>query len=1172
MKLLSLDLLAYGPFTDVHLDLSAGNAGLHVVFGLNEAGKSSALRALEALLFGIPVRTTDNFRHEHNQLRIGGTLQHTDGSILQIVRRKGNKSTLLAPDGAPLEDRVLDAILAGMDRDRFNCLFGIDHDRLHTGGQELLQLGGEVGQSLFTASLGGVPVRERLQKLDDEANRLFQPRAQLRTINELLKRYEDARDSVRKASLSGNEWQQQDKQVKALVAERQALEKTISDLLQQQARLQRLTHTLPDLATRRALLDQQAALGEVQILPSDFPDEYQQVQGKLAQAKETAFRATNAMENLEKRLANLAVPDALLGLDARINDLHLRLGEYDKAQRDQARLTGELAQLQAEIHRLVQDFPIPLTLEAIQQLHVSQPVRKTLRSLADQAQTITTRQERAEQEQRKLMREHQLAVSDLETCPPIVDCQALQDALARARKLGDLEGACGRAESNRTTACTDAERALTRLTGWQGTLEAAEGLPVPADETILRFAGKLKEADAAQADCLKHIKEIERELDGVAEELDAMQRAGDVPTEADLNDARATRDASWQRIKAHWVDGQDDGEAAVLPEAFERAVVHADLLADRLRREADRVAKQANLLARQARCERDLSESKVQLTACREAREQLQTEWGQLWAPAQIMPLSPEEMRAWRAQFQQLLTAINTLRAQERDVQDVSGQIAVMREMISRELAAINALAAREEESYSALLDRTQALVDRHLATAQQRKELEKQRRATAQALEDAREELARVQEEHTRWLINWQIAVAPLQLPGTATPAVVDTFLEALKGIHDKLEKADSLQGRIDGIDRDAQAFLTAVTALLEQLALPWGERTVQQVVEDLHARLLQAREDAATRTGWQEQLDEQQETHRRALETQTLQEQRLQEMCQQAHCATPEELPAVITRSQEARRLQRELAQCETNLQRFGEISVLEVEAADINPDSLPAQLEQTRALLEEKNTTLEELKKKLWDDLAALNAMDGDPQAAEAAEQAQSILAELRAPVERYMRLRLTARLLREAIEQYRSANQSPMLERAGAIFSRLTLGAYREVKVDFNDEDEQVLKAVRTQGGDVGVSGMSDGTRDQLYLALRVASLERFLAENPPMPFVADDILITFDDARASAALSVLAELSRRTQVIFFTHHQRLVDIAQSLQQPDTISIQELGVVPVGEMNSLPVVTV
>jgi recombinational DNA repair ATPase RecF len=66
-------------------------------------------------------------------------------------------------------------------------------------------------------------------------------------------------------------------------------------------------------------------------------------------------------------------------------------------------------------------------------------------------------------------------------------------------------------------------------------------------------------------------------------------------------------------------------------------------------------------------------------------------------------------------------------------------------------------------------------------------------------------------------------------------------------------------------------------------------------------------------------------------------------------------------------------------------------------------------------------------------------------------------------------------------------------------------------------------------EVPVEGMSDGTRDQLYLALRIAALEQQFRANGPMPVVADDLLINFDDRRAAAALRVLAELSHSTQV-------------------------------------------
>jgi uncharacterized protein YhaN len=91
---------------------------------------------------------------------------------------------------------------------------------------------------------------------------------------------------------------------------------------------------------------------------------------------------------------------------------------------------------------------------------------------------------------------------------------------------------------------------------------------------------------------------------------------------------------------------------------------------------------------------------------------------------------------------------------------------------------------------------------------------------------------------------------------------------------------------------------------------------------------------------------------------------------------------------------------------------------------------------------------------------------------------------------------------------------------------------------------VLVGVRPGGrSTVGVEGMSDGTADQLYLALRLAGIETYLETNEPMPLIFDDILIRFDDHRASAALEVLRALSEKTQVIFFTHHRHLVDLAE-----------------------------
>ena len=88
MRIDTLDLRAFGPFTAKPLDFSRGTHGLHVVFGQNEAGKSSALRALGAALFGIHGRTKDDFVHEYSALRLAMSLRNAKDERISFVRRK----------------------------------------------------------------------------------------------------------------------------------------------------------------------------------------------------------------------------------------------------------------------------------------------------------------------------------------------------------------------------------------------------------------------------------------------------------------------------------------------------------------------------------------------------------------------------------------------------------------------------------------------------------------------------------------------------------------------------------------------------------------------------------------------------------------------------------------------------------------------------------------------------------------------------------------------------------------------------------------------------------------------------------------------------------------------------------------------------------------------------
>ena len=230
MRVDRFDLIAYGPFSDKSLNLSEGSAGLHLIYGDNEAGKSTSLRALIAWLFGIPARTNDNFLHANPQLRIGGKLRLSGGEEIEFLRRKGKKGTLLEQGtDAPLDDSALSPFLpAGIDENLFKKLYGIDHDGLVAGGQELLDQSGDLGQALFSAAVGTASLREILSDLQNGAEELYKPRASKKLVNRAISSFKEAQKRIKDSSLPVAEWKRLQKELADTLSGIQQVEEDIN--------------------------------------------------------------------------------------------------------------------------------------------------------------------------------------------------------------------------------------------------------------------------------------------------------------------------------------------------------------------------------------------------------------------------------------------------------------------------------------------------------------------------------------------------------------------------------------------------------------------------------------------------------------------------------------------------------------------------------------------------------------------------------------------------------------------------------------------------------------------------------------------------------------------------------------------------------------------------------
>jgi uncharacterized protein YhaN len=399
---------------------------------------------------------------------------------------------------------------------------------------------------------------------------------------------------------------------------------------------------------------------------------------------------------------------------------------------------------------------------------------------------------------------------------------------------------------------------------------------------------------------------------------------------------------------------------------------------------------------------------------------------------------------------------------------------------------------------------------------------------------------------------------MARIGLEAQATPEQAEVFLTRISELLEKLTDRRNHQSRIRGIDRDADEFARDIAAVAARVAPDVEYGSTGELARELARRLRDAQADAQQCTTLTKQR-QREEGGLRAAEIQRAEARVcLERLCTEAGCTDFDKLPEAERRSQNRIRLEAARTACEEQLivaAAGADLATFCLQVEQTDSSTLDASIEMLETMIGVQEEELRRLDQTIGAERGELARMDGSDRAAETAELAQMLLAQLQGDVARYATLKLAATVMQRGIERYREKNQGPILARAGVLFAALTGGSFARLQID-DDDGRSVLKGARPDGTLVGVDGMSDGSHDQLYLALRLASLESWLQSHEAVPFVVDDILLNFDDLRATAALGALAELSRRTQVLFFTHHRHIIDLACTHLPRDVVFVHEL----------------
>jgi uncharacterized protein YhaN len=1167
MRIKRLELKAFGPFSDRTLDFSSNQPGLHVVFGPNETGKSSSMRALQALFFGFPARTNDNFLHPYDQLLVGGCLQGSDGRELTFSRRKRNKNSLFDQDDNQLDPSVLTPFLHGLEQDLFTTLYGIDHETLVRGGQGILDQQGEVGQALFAAGTGLTSLKYIVDELEGEGDNLFRPRGTSQAINVALAEYKDLQTQIKQVTLSSREWQDHQRAIEEAGKKLEDVNELRGKLNRERRQLERLKQALPNLGQRRSLLEKLAQLGEIVELPSDFGERRRNLEQQGREARSRLETAKSRLNVLEEKRKGVSLNQGLLDHAEAVEEVLQGLGQYRKAKADRPLLDGRRIGCRTEAANLLKHIRPEMSIDEVEELRPSLSKRKTIQSLGARHEALVQGVRNTGRLVKITAKELENARNDLQKLSPVADVGKLGQPVLLVQKAGNLDGEITAKRQSLDSVRKKCLAALNRLGLWTGPMDLVGQLAIPLQETIHRYEEEFRFLSEEKRQLQIERGQFEAEQAQLAEQLREIEYAAEVPTEKELKQFRDRRDHGWQLLRRQWLEGEDvaaesrdyDPELP-LPEAYEKLIGISDQTADRLYREADRIQKHASLKARGEGIEKHLVELNKQEENANFAMAEATRRWQELWAPCAMNPLPPREMHSWLIGFDKLRFQVEE---SDKIANDLEGREAKRRELrtiLISELAAVGEQQGFPGEELSPVLQFAEALVQRMQADQSRRETLEDKIHDLEKSLETAQGENDAAEEELRKWQFLWDEAVTPLGIESKSLPVEAIDLIETLQGCFDKLKEADDFCKRIDGIDRDARGFEETVLALEKEIAPDLAGLDAPQAVAQLKSRLSRASQDQTLVKQYTEEIDILEKVIIDARTELDIFDEQIAELRQLAGCETEEQLNEAERRSNEYMKFKDKLEEVEATLTRIAEgisLADLEEEAQGIDPDELPGLMGGLTYEIEGRlDPEIQQLSETIGREKNELARMDGSGKAAELAEASQQALAKIRRLTERYIRLKLATKILREEIERYRAENQDPVLKIASRYFSELTLGSFAALRTDIDDQGQPILIGVRPNGAWLEVAGMSSGTRDQLYLALRLATLEWRIQSSEAMPFIVDDILINFDDERSKATLKVLAKLAEKTQVILFTHHNQIFEAAQALNSNDSVFIHQL----------------
>ena len=396
MRLHELYIDGFGHFQDRHL--GPLDSSINVLYGPNEAGKSTLLAFIRTVLFGFKRSGRREFYPPLSGGRHGGRIEFSDdeGRVYTLERREGPHGgpyVLRTDSGEALSDpAILQRLTGHVSLDLFSNIFAFSLDEIQSEG---LMDDDEVSGRLYSAGMGASSLPEFTRELSSRRDALFRPRGSAQQIAVRLRDLNDIDGQLREIEGHAGRYHQLTSRQNAISQESKAIDSEISNITASRAKIDRLIQGWDDWVALETYESQLSELPVFERFPEDAIGRFEEFQSRIREATDDRDEAADEYGRITEAAEANVVDERLLEDADSVDSIRRARTSFDDSVHDLPDRQEDLRKLEDTLSQHLRLLGQDWDEEGLDAVNTSLEVRQQVEGWRDTIDEATGKEDAA---------------------------------------------------------------------------------------------------------------------------------------------------------------------------------------------------------------------------------------------------------------------------------------------------------------------------------------------------------------------------------------------------------------------------------------------------------------------------------------------------------------------------------------------------------------------------------------------------------------------------------------------------------------------------------------------------------------------------------------------------------------------------------------------------------